>query len=563
MARASRAIRRNYNRLLTSIMGGDTNGSNINTGNANTNHSGVSSPPSSSRSNEENTLNAPLALHDHDSEGAMDVELGVSNRSNDDLCTNSAHSNTENDNNPSNNNNSHNSNNSVSTTSSSSNSQTKSSSKTTRSYESVLPPIVKERVVIILDPAQKKFEVKVDASWNVLQLKRAGCDVHKVSPKAQRLILMGRLLKDEDALEECGINEDEKIVHLFPKPNIIITNSSSSEANSSNTSPSNNNNLQNTTNNNNTIHDNSNSDDNAAHVPQIVIDASEAENRSNILVLSSQEIFEAQHHIKLISFILMVYCGMILLSLLPIMVGSNYIVDDDQYYNGIPFNDAPATNTPSSNHDEYGTDNITNTEEWKTVNYADLVISSLGFYCGLLGMKAATESTVALAKRFFYLLLLVGISWNIFFFLTQVWNIEEFENSANHDNSGNSEDGDNSEDSGNGTSGDEGEGDNTTQITTDQIYTLAATQLILPLVLWIFCFLRALQFQQLLEEAEEEANQRNLLLTQDHNDEDEDGDFDVNNNSRNNVNTSINQANVDDVLASNDLELQVGQRSIS
>ena len=174
-----------------------------------------------------------------------------------------------------------------------------------------LPPIQNEINVTLLDGATKKFSIKCDPAWTVAVFKSASAVVTKVPPNSQRLIHMGKMLQDDATLDECGINASEKIVHLFPKPNVVINNHDNGDDG----------NYQSTSNNNGNGDNNVGTDEGGAHVPQIVLNAEEASRRSQILILSSTEIFEAQHRVKIFSFLLMIISSMELLTLMTLFVG--------------------------------------------------------------------------------------------------------------------------------------------------------------------------------------------------------------------------------------------------
>eukprot|EP00560_Eucampia_antarctica_P001102 CAMPEP_0197841826 /NCGR_PEP_ID=MMETSP1437-20131217/46398_1 /TAXON_ID=49252 ORGANISM="Eucampia antarctica, Strain CCMP1452" /NCGR_SAMPLE_ID=MMETSP1437 /ASSEMBLY_ACC=CAM_ASM_001096 /LENGTH=422 /DNA_ID=CAMNT_0043451631 /DNA_START=92 /DNA_END=1360 /DNA_ORIENTATION=- len=322
--------------------------------------------------------------------------------------------------------------------------------------------------VIILDSAQAKFTVKSDPCWTIEQFKRAGCKIHKISPEAQRLIYMGRLLQDSQTLKDCGIDEHDKIIHLFPKPQVVISNS----------------------NNNDTEDGEDQSSSGGAHVPQIIVDADEAERRSQILILSSHEIFEAQHRVKLCSFLLLVVCSMELLTLFTIVLGvpsspsssssgaSRHgsfgdVGMDDEIPPGEP---TDTTNNGGANGNGLSPDIRT----WQNGDYADLFISSLGFYVATLGIKATTENTVALAKKYFFLLTIVGIGWLSYYYYL---NVQAEEQSFR-------------------------EKDEEDDLSNSDLYIQAFVSLLLPIVVWAFCFVRAYQFSRLLQEAQHEADER-------------------------------------------------------
>ena len=61
------------------------------------------------------------------------------------------------------------------------------------------------------------FQVSVDKAGNVGDLKAAVAAEQKIAVDAQKLIFKGKLLKNEQTLEECGLNEEGLTVHLAVK----------------------------------------------------------------------------------------------------------------------------------------------------------------------------------------------------------------------------------------------------------------------------------------------------------------------------------------------------------
>eukprot|EP00957_Ditylum_brightwellii_P150464 11457477-Ditylum_brightwellii.AAC.1 len=173
--------------------------------------------------------------------------------------------------------------------------------------EPLAPSIYNPINIIVLDSAQTKFTIPCDATWTIAEFKKVSSTVHKIAPKSQRLIFMGKLLSDDSkTLKDYGVEEDGKIVHLFPKPNIVMVPSTSDAegecgGNSTGVGRSN--------------------SSTGAHVPQIILDAEEANRQTQIRILSSHEIFEAQNRVKLLSFILLIWCSMELLTLFTIFLG--------------------------------------------------------------------------------------------------------------------------------------------------------------------------------------------------------------------------------------------------
>ncbi|KAL7491353.1 hypothetical protein ACHAWT_000726 [Skeletonema menzelii] len=329
--------------------------------------------------------------------------------------------------------------------------------------EPQLPPIQNEINVNLLDGATKKFTIKCDPAWTVAQFKSASAAVTKVPPNSQRLIHMGKLLQDDATLNECGINASEKIIHLFPKPNVVINDDNGDDGN-----------YQSNTNNNGNGDNEGN--EGGAHVPQIVLDSEEASRRSQILILSSTEIFEAQHRVKIFSFLLMIISSMELLTLMTLFVG---VQAEDNPYGGsgeIPPGN-PTDPPPSSSQ-------TVQIRTWQNSDYADAVISAFGFYVSLLGIKATTENTLQLAKQYFVCIIVAAIASNCYYYYLNVQQEEKFAQQNNK------------------------------TIDPHQLHTDAFVGILLPMTVWALCIIRAYQFQTLIREAEIEAEQRTRDLMQ-------------------------------------------------
>lgn len=318
--------------------------------------------------------------------------------------------------------------------------------------ESNLPPIYHEINITLLDGAQTKFSISADPQWKVSQLKEASAVVTKVPPESQRLIHMGKLLVDSKTLEESGITESDMIVHLFPKPNVVINPSGDGEEDT-------------TANEENVTHD-------GAHIPQIVLDADEAARRSQILILSSHEIFEAQHRVKIFSFLLMIISSMELLTLMTLYIG----VDDD--YPGSSSSSGMET-PPGNPTDMTPTNTGMTVRTWQDSDYADTAISAFGFYVSLLGIKATTENTLQLARRYLVCLVIAGIANNIYYYYLNINQMEKTAEERNKD------------------------------LDDASLYGGSFVGILLPLTVWTMCIVRAYQFQLLIREAELEAQERN------------------------------------------------------
>lgn len=322
--------------------------------------------------------------------------------------------------------------------------------------DNALPPIHHEIQITLLDGAQTKFSIAADPSWKVSQLKSASAIVTKVPPQSQRLIHMGKLLLDSKTLEESGIRESDVIVHLFPKPNVVIHSTQGERSTDEDRTNNDNHTPSHTT------------QQNGAHVPQIILDPDEAARRSQILILSSQEIFEAQHRVKIFSFLLMILTSMELLTLMTLYVG----VDDD--YPGSNSAETP----PGNPTDVVPNSSGVNVRTWQDSDYADAVISGFGFYVSLLGIKATTENTLQLARRYFVCLLVAGIASNAYYYYV---NVHQMTMTAEERNE---------------------------TLDDATLFGGSFVGILLPLTVWTMCIVRAYQFQLLIREAELEAQER-------------------------------------------------------
>jgi hypothetical protein len=336
--------------------------------------------------------------------------------------------------------------------------------------------------VTILDFAQKKFNVSMNPSWTVKKFKATGEKIHKVASAQQRLIYRGKLLVDNQTLAEAGIKDDGVIVHLFPKPRVVIHNSNTN--NNADTSSAD-------------ASDNS-EEQGGARVPTIVMDADEAERRSSILVLGSQDFLEAQNSIKLFSFMLLMISSIELLNLLAIGMGVPQDVNMEGMETGIPMNTeddifAPPPSTdfassspsasPGSDTDSSGTG--MQYQQWGWTDSVDLFISILGVYVALLGIKASSENTLRLARQYLWGTAFVGVSWWFYNYYMTVQIDETIEADR-----------------------EERDDDLFPPMSNKDIYSQALSVMVLPGMLWVLCCFRAFQFHFLLHEAEEEAAAR-------------------------------------------------------
>ena len=344
------------------------------------------------------------------------------------------------------------------------------------------PPMTKTINVVILDTAQTKFNVSCDQTWTVRELKIAGQAVHSVEPSSQRLIYRGRMLDDEQTLENIGIVEDGTILHLFPKPKVVIS--------SSNDTLNRNENDEGILSSSSTDPSHPDSSSNAAHIPRIILDADETARNTDLIILSSHEIFEAQHRVRLLSLMLLVYSFMELLNLFSraTYTPSGRSQDHHNDDRGIPPGDPTDTSIVDS---LYSDDNVSNTDEvmsWHNSDYFDFIVCIMGVYVAKLGLRATSETTLKLVRRYFVFLIFVGVSWLTWYFFTTVDNEKRLDKDHGY-----------------------------TESSAD-LYTNAFFASVLPFFLWITCFLRAWQFQVLVRDAEQEAEERINRLVQGHHD---------------------------------------------
>ena len=308
--------------------------------------------------------------------------------------------------------------------------------------------------LVIMDPAHRTFQVSAHPEWTVEEFKERGAKVHKVPATQQRLFYRGRQLQDEDALQDVGVTEPKTIIHLFPRPRVVVSaGNDDAENEQSPIAPD------------------------GAHVPRIVLEPEEAERRSSILVLGSAEIIEAQNSVKLLSFLLLIICSMQLMALFTIMVG----VPDDET---IPDEPTPPP-TPAGADDD--TEIPMEMRTWRNSDYVDLAISSFGFYVATLGIKATTENTLRLARLYLVGTVIVGIAWNIFNYYLNVQAEREMDQKRVDTASDDKFD---------------------ELLPASTYYVQAGFAMLLPAMLWFLCCIRAWQFHGLLQEAEEEAEAR-------------------------------------------------------
>jgi hypothetical protein len=332
------------------------------------------------------------------------------------------------------------------------------------------PSTITNMTVTILDSAQKKFPIPCHTQWTVGKFKTVSSQIHKVPPSQQRLIFRGKMLtNDAQTLQEVKV-EDNVIIHLFPKPRVVVTAANDGSDGDGTT----------------TVSSSSASDTSGggtgAHIPSIVIDQEEQERRGQILVLGSAEIAESQNNVKMLSLLLLVICSMRLLALFSIAMG---VAEEPAASGGHDGND-----NSTAHHGSSGSGSSSNPyneqdmeiREWRTSDFFDLAVSGIGFYVATVGMKATQENTYRLATAYWVGTVITGIgwtAWNIFLYV----NFYEEETAPTDD-------------------------DDLPPLTRDDFITVCFFTVAMPLFVWVVCCARAYEFRRLIGEAEEEAAER-------------------------------------------------------
>lgn len=212
---------------------------------------------------------------------------------------------------------------------------------------------------------------------------------------------------------------------------------------------------------------------------------------STFAMYHSVEMFEAQHRVKLLSFLLLVICGMELLTLATVFLG-----DTQRNYAGE--NDV-ATLPPGDPTDipYHGIDEGMETRDWQNSDYFDLILNFFGFYVATLGIKATTENTRKGVRKYFAGLLVVGMCYVAYdYFLAYQRGSdrqEQARESKDADDDFSKMDDILPED------------DLEINLESGNLYLEALMQVVLPIAIWFLCFLRAWQLQKLVNEAELES----------------------------------------------------------
>jgi len=362
--------------------------------------------------------------------------------------------------------------------------------------------------VTVLDTAHSKFELAAAPGWTVARFKAEGERRHGVPPISQRLIYLGKMLDDGDTLEECGVlsggggGTGGPIVHLFPKPNVVVTRGGREPDGSSSGGDG------------DGDGDGDGNRGGGAHVPQIYLDADEVS--SPVLVLSSREIFDATHRVKVLSFVLFFISLMELLTLFGIAMGgaedeasavaagyggggggSGWSDGDEGGGREIPPGDPTDSVPPYAPGGE-----AAEVRSWRATDWGDLAVSALGLYVSTVGMRAANESTVRLAKRYLVGLFASGIGWLAYQYCLNVLVLEDLEEAEETE----------AEDADDAMSGVPGYGGGSLEEDYGDPRSAALGTLLLPTLVWGVCWLRAWEFHSLVAAAEREAEERARFL---------------------------------------------------
>jgi hypothetical protein len=179
------------------------------------------------------------------------------------------------------------------------------------------------------------------------------------------------LTNDTQTLEEVKIDTDNVIIHLFPKPRVVVTRNDSTASGGNDDGA--------TLSSSASIRSGQHGNDTpggGAHIPSIVIDQEEQERRGQILVLGSVEIAESQNNIKMLSLLLLVICSMRLLALFSIAMG---VAEEPVGTAGTTTNGGDGNSTLQPRHNpndgnSYNNDQEMEIREWRTSDYFDLAV---------------------------------------------------------------------------------------------------------------------------------------------------------------------------------------------
>ena len=139
---------------------------------------------------------------------------------------------------------------------------------------------------------------------------------------------------------------------------------------------------------------------------------------------------------------------------------------------------------------------------WRATDWGDLAVSALGLYVSTVGMRAANESTVRLAKRYLVGLFASGIGWLAYQYCLNVLVLEDLEEAEETE----------AEDADDAMSGVPGYGGGSLEEDYGDPRSAALGTLLLPTLVWGVCWLRAWEFHSLVAAAEREAEERARFL---------------------------------------------------
>jgi Ubiquitin family len=394
----------------------------------------------------------------------------------------------------------------------------------------------------------------------VYDLKHVGFTVHNIPILQQRLIYQGKLLNDDSVpLSSLGIQKSGSIVHLFPKPRVIVVDNSNNNSVTAGNNNNNNSSSTHTASSNEGNNENSNNESNGgAHVPVIVMEQSEVDRRSEILVLGHADYIEAVSNVKLFSLMLMIISTIELLHLLSLYItpaqssgsGSSYYNNNNNNHYGDASNSVPHVQEDDHffNDDQYNTTTLKNSttntnvidtitagansidpidrilDQWTPIKYVDLIISILGIYVSILGMRASNENCIRTARYYLIGTTITAIGWLTYnYIISYEIDVEvDAHPEKYYDTTSSSEGSDYSYGSPATTSDDaigesySNSGSSSHNNTNESPYNQAFSAMILPGMVWALCIFRAWQFQHVLYDAELEAAQRtNAMMSMD------------------------------------------------
>ena len=403
----------------------------------------------------------------------------------------------------------------------------------------------------------------------VYDLKHIGATVHHIPIYQQRLIYQGKLLNDDQiSLSSLGIQPHGSIVHLFPKPRVVVVDTAMTTTSTPDTTSTHNN--EGSHPNDDHHNNNSNSSNSGAHVPVIVMEQSEVDRRSEILVLGHADYVEAVSNVKLFSLMLLIISTIELLHLLSLYItpqssssnnnghsyynnnnqnnnnyygdnsyGVPHIQEDDHFFNDDQYNSSSNTSLNNSSSTT-NTNNVIDTitagganaidpideilDVWTPIKYVDSIISIIGIYVSILGMRASNENCLRTARYYLMGTTITAVAWLTYNYIIsyEIDVVVDANPEKYYGTIASSESSDYQYGSSATTSDDaigESYGNNSSNSyynSNDSPYNQAFTSMILPGMVWGLCIFRAWQFQHVLHDAELEAAERtNTMMSMD------------------------------------------------